>query len=408
MNQSTSNTKPALEGAANGEAPAKSAGQPRRYRRPSRAKSAATSQAATPVSTATAAAPAETPPPAPAKTVSARTPATSRSDRSRGDTKAQPEAPATPPPAKAAEPAEARPRARNQRNTRRNKGEVHLVVPPAGAGNGNEAEAKSLPIPSEAFTLPAPVPVLTVKPTAAELEPTEVVGAPQAPVQEPASTTRRYRFNRPAAGVVTAPQQTIRPERLSGLLSNPQVPETTVPVSQVEAPEAEAESEPFDLFGPRPAGTYSRGSASDDILSELGLREARDQAAAAKEEAEPYVEEPVEDRNNHTAAISAVAADEHHDAETEELPEADSPEGDAGVATRRRRRRRRSTPHVATPAEEMPDDRELSEPSWDHESYTLRKRRSGDWRHLPRRRRSVRCSGSRSRRSWLRGSVQQQ
>ena len=97
MNQSTSNTNSALEGAANGEASTKATGQQRRYRRTSRAKSAATSQAATPVSTATPAAPAETPPPAPAKPTSARTPAAPKSDRTRGGAKAQPQATATPP-----------------------------------------------------------------------------------------------------------------------------------------------------------------------------------------------------------------------------------------------------------------------------------------------------------------------
>jgi len=161
------------------------------------------------------------------------------------------------------------------------------------------------------------------------------------------------------------PQQTIRPERLSGVLSTPPAAATTAPISQTETPEVEAESEePFALFGPRPAGSYSRGAAADDILSELGLREAAAQAAAPEEEAEPFAEEAAEDRNNHAATISALTADEGHEAEAEELPEAGTPEGETGAATRRRRRRRRSSSHAAASSEEMTDDLEPAEPSW--------------------------------------------
>ena len=200
------------------------------------------------------------------------------------------------------------------------------------------------------------------------------MGAPEHDASTEPTSARRYRFNRPAAAAVTTAQQAIRPERLSGVLSNPPAAATTETVSPIEASEAEAEaeaeaeteSEPFDLFGPRPAGTYRGGATSDDILSELGLRGSRDQATTVPEEhAEPFVEEAVEDTRNHAAAISAAADEEHHDAEAEEVSEAGSLEGDTGAATRRRRRRRRSSPHVATPSEEMPDDREPSEPSWE-------------------------------------------
>jgi uncharacterized LabA/DUF88 family protein len=336
---------------------------------------------------------AKTPGSASASSKSDKSPEKTKSgtSRERGESsapaKTQPE-PATSAPQlpKVPEAGEARPRTRNQRNnTRRNKGDVHLVVPSGaggptsnianGNGGGSVGEVIALPVPPAAFTLPAPVPVLTTEPATAAVEteqpgqPGEEGGVPPTSVQGP----RRYRFDRRSSATSAAQQQTIRPERLSGARSNPTPVDETAPLAQVEAAEAEGESEPFDLFGPRQGGIFTRGSASDDILSELGLRESIRHSITPEEEeeTEPFIdEEPadsLEDRDIHAiGTVSAVADDQHHIGEPEPEPEelaeeVGSPEGETGAATRRRRRRRRSSPHVTTPGEEMPEAPEAPE-----------------------------------------------
>ena len=308
MNQSTSNTNPALEGAANGEAPTKATGQ-RRYRRPARAKSTAAQPAtATPLEVSTSVS---------VPSTGTKSPATAknhqngedqeqgqrarlgwrRSARHRlwpGDGRARHAAGIHPTP---------QPRSRTRRNNgRRNKGDVHLVASPAPSGSALETTpaAEAVAIPAEAYSLPAPVPVLT--------RPAQFDGAippSPAPEQEAATTRpepapRRYRFDRRV--VTSAPTgETPRPERLSGLRSIEPGTETPAAAEAATAPEAiestetppetpetpVAADEPFNFFAPHPTGTYTRGATGDDILSELGLGKA--QRETDSEDVEPVV-----------------------------------------------------------------------------------------------------------------------
>jgi len=377
MNQSTSNTNTTHEGAANGEASAKATGQ-RRYRRPARAKSTAAQPAtATPLEVSTS---------VPVPSASTKTPATttktSRTEKTkRGAAKepaaaggAQLETASGPETAETATPPAPtpQPRPRTRRNNgRRNKGDVHLVVPPTPGGSAAEIapSADAIEVPAEAYSLPTPVPVLTDPagfdgsiPPSPALEPDE----PLTP-SEPAP--RRYRFDRRAASS-TPTGTTLRPERLTGLRSIDSSTEIPAAAETAPAPEAlestetpetpETVEEPFNFFAPHPAGTYTRGATGDDILSELGLGEARH--ASEPEDAEPEVGTDHDSDLYSDATLTSVP--EPADTPDEMLSGAASGESESGTAARRRRRRRRSSPHVAGADEETPETLEAAEYPW--------------------------------------------
>ncbi|MGO8950863.1 MAG: NYN domain-containing protein [Ktedonobacterales bacterium] len=401
MNQSTSKTNAAPEGSANGETPVKASPQ-RRYRRSSRPKPAATqpdniAAAATPI--------VETSRDLPTKSAASKPPSTSRAPRSSRINQAKSSEPAageTPPAPSVAQPSSPasaapsaspqRPRSRSQRNGRRKKGEVHLVVAATpetaetepmreAAANGTVTHPVEItqdsgagPITPATVALPEPVPVLTEPTTGIPTRPGQVreqLLETPADSAEP-TASRRYRFDRRAAAAESSSlAPAIRPERLSGMRS------PLTPITEVEVPAAPeptstpvppAMEESFNLFTPRTERPYTHTTA-DDILSELGLRDTQHGV-------QPRGEAEVSEESGSRELTAELDEVPELDGQAEEIPEARTSESEGGepesgepengesegiAASTRRRRRRRRTPR--TTAVETPESTEAAEAS---------------------------------------------
>ena len=396
MNHSISNTNPAPENSANGETPAKPASQ-RRYRRSSRPKSAA-AQTETTTTAATATISDEvTAAGQPGGAAASKPSGPSRRSRSGrpNQRSANPPAavetpaavplspPVTPPAAKPPVVPSQRPRTRSQRNGRRSKGDVQLVVPStpetgepeptSGVALANSTERGSVevaPAPEAAPTtpvtgpLPAPVPVLT--------EPAAAVTAqlPEKPTEE-STASRRYRFDRrPAAAETSSLAPGIRPERLSGFRTpttqtgeDSTAAEPSSPLEPSSAPEPPEVEEPFNFFEPRTRSHFAE-TTGDDILAELGLRDAQHHAQpkgeAELEEVESSSQRPSAQSDETVAQSSAQEAQAPDissagggtgDGEGESDGEG---EGDGVAAARPRRPRRRRRPSHTAAGETPP------------------------------------------------------
>jgi uncharacterized LabA/DUF88 family protein len=189
---------------------------------------------------------------------------------------------------------------------------------------GTEAEPRVVPVVTEpGAPVAGPVGAQPAEPLTLEAAATP---EPQAPVPS------RYRFGRRTAPF--APEQPMRPERLSGVS-----PSATVPAAAAESGPASAmrndgaaeldapSSAGTDTVAPMPTPTQAAKPARDaldDIVAALGLRDAAPAQAAGDTtaEASPDVEAETE--------------------ETEGEPEAAGiDEGETQTGARRRRRRRR-------------------------------------------------------------------